>query len=463
MPQPVIQVEPRPATSAHVPGVARRRTSEPDLPARDPRAIRWTGPTRAPRRRARRIGTARVANLLLALASLGRLAGLVATYVMLVTVLLVARLPVVERAIGQDRLLGWHRRLGPWPLGLLVAHGVLITGGYAQQARTGALHELGVLLTTYTGVLAASVGFLLLIAAGVTSYRIARRRMRYETWWSVHLYTYLALGLAFSHQVATGASFVGHPVARAAWTAAWVGAAGLALLSRVLLPLWRTLRHRLEVVSVEREAPGLVSIVCRGRRLDRLPLEGGQFLQWRFLERGLWWQAHPYSPSALIHPPFLRVTVKDLGDHSHALTRLRPGTRIAIEGPYGAFTERHRTSDRVLLAGAGVGVTPLRALLEDLPGHVEVIALVRASTPEDLVMRDELHELIARRGGRLLELLGSREDVRVDGDILRRMVPDLAACDVYICGPDGFARGIVDAARGAGTPAEAIHREDFSF
>src|SRR4051794_28525826 len=290
----------------------------------------------------------------------GRLAGLLAGYAMVMVVVLVARFGPLERVIGQDRLVRWHRRLGPWPLYLLVAHGALITVGYAQAAKTGVLHQLGRLLWTYPGVLAATVGGALLMAAGVTSYRLARRRMAYETWWSVHLYTYLALFLSFSHQVDTGASFVGHPAARAWWTALWAGTLALVLVSRVGLPIWRSLRHRITVVGVTPEGPDTYSVLMRGSRLDRLPIAGGQFLQWRFRRRGHWGQAPPSSLSAAPPRRHVRITVKDLGDHSAALRTVRPGTRVAIEGPYGVFTAHTRASKRVLLVGAGVGITPIR-------------------------------------------------------------------------------------------------------
>ena len=393
----------------------------------------------------------------------GRLTGLAAAYAMVAVVVLVARFGPLERAIGQDRLVRWHRRLGPWPLYLLVAHGTLITVGYAQAANDGVLHQFGTLLTTYPGVLAATVGGALLIAAGVTSYRIARRRMAYETWWSVHLYTYLALFLSFSHQVDTGASFVGHPAARAWWTALWIGTLALVLASRVGLPAWRSLRHRLHVVAVTREGPDTYSVVLRGRRLDRLPIAGGQFLQWRFLRRGLWWQAHPYSLSAAPTGRHLRITVKDLGDHSAALARLRPGTPVAIEGPYGVFTADARTSDRVLLVGAGVGITPVRALLEELPPQTDVVVALRGSTRDDLVHRDEIAEHVFERDGRLLELVRPRDRVRLDAPTLAALVPDIAQRDVYACGPDAFQDALVVAAAEAGVPAAQIHHESFSF
>jgi predicted ferric reductase len=395
--------------------------------------------------------------------ALGRLSGLLAAYAMVVVVLLVARIPPLERAIGQDRLVAWHRRLGPWPLYLLVSHAVFITVGYARGAQDGALHQLGQLLWTYPGILAATVGAILLVAAGVTSYRLARRRMAYETWWAVHLYTYLALLLSFSHQVDTGASFVGHPVTRAWWTAIWLGTLATVIAARVGLPIWRSLRHRLRVVSVTPDGPRTVSILVAGRGLDRLPVFGGQFFQWRFLARGMWWQAHPYSLSAVPHDDRLRITVKDLGDHSAALAQVKPGTPVAIEGPYGTFTPDASHSDSLLLIGAGVGSAPILALLQDLPAGADVVVLLRASTREELVLRDEIATEVHRRDGRLLELAGSRRAWPLEPRVLRSLVSDLHRRDIYVCAPEAFTASLVDTLQQMGVAAGRIHFESFAF
>ena len=398
-----------------------------------------------------------------ALIFLGRIAGMCAAYAMLVLVLLVARLPVVERAVGQDRLVAWHRRVGPWPLYLVVAHGALITVGYAQQARAGVLAELWTLLSTYPGVLAGTAGAAMLVMAGVTSYRRARSRMRYETWWSVHLYTYLALYLAFSHQTATGQPFVGHHLARLVWTAMWLGGLATVLVCRVGLPLSRTLRHLPVVETVEQDAPGVVTIVVRCRALDRLPIAGGQFLQWRILRPGLWWQAHPYSISALPRDGRLRITCKTDGDYGRALARLKPGARLAIEGPYGAFTREARRTDAVALIGAGVGITPVASLLEDLPPEADAVVLVRGHSERDLVLRDDVRRLAHRQGARLYELTGDRHDVRLDAAALTAMVPDMAGRDVYVCGPPGFVSAVERSAGEAGVAPDRFHAERFEL
>jgi predicted ferric reductase len=397
------------------------------------------------------------------LSAAGRLAGFSGTYLMLIMVVLVARLPWLERSVGQDQLVRWHRQIAPWAIGLIIVHVAAIVLGYARAVSTGPWHELWVLLTSYRDILAATVGFGLLIMAGISSYRYARRRLRYETWWVIHLYLYLGLALAFAHQIFTGVSFIGHPLVRALWIVVWAATAGMVVVYRIAQPVWRSLRHRLRVVEVRPEAPGVVSVVCRGRHLDRLEVSGGQFFLWHFLARELWWQGHPYSLSALPQPPYIRVTIKGLGDQSQAAASLRPGTWVAIEGPYGAFTHHARIRDGVALFAAGVGITPVRALLEDLPSGVDVVVVVRASTAADLVHRDEVATLVKQRGGRLQEIVGSRHKVRLNARNVRSIVPDIAYRDVYICGPDGFSAEIAVAAQQLGAWPEQIHTETFGF
>ena len=393
----------------------------------------------------------------------GSLTGMIGTYLALLMVLLVSRIPAIERVLGQDGLLRWHRRLAPWPISLLVAHAVFITVGYAQAARAGLGREIHVLLTSYPDVLLATIGLGLMCAAGAISLHAIRSRLRRETWWTVHLYMYLALALSFAHVLVLGPSFVGHPLTRLVWSAVWAGTAGLVLAYRFGLPVVRSLRHRLTVVQVRPEGPGVVSVICAGRDLDKLPVAGGQFMFWRFLSRGRWWQAHPYSLSALPDPPYVRLTVKAVGDHSASLARLRPGTRVMVEGPYGVFTRHAQVRPRALLVAAGIGVTALRSLLEDLPRKSAPIVVLRASRPEELVLGKEVSELVRHRRGQLYPLVGSRERAGIDEPTLRRLVPDLHRRDVFVCGPEGFVASIVDLVASLGVPDEAIHHEAYAL
>src|SRR4051794_8744958 len=270
------------------------------------------------------------------LTSAGRLTALLGAYLALIAVLLLARIPVLEDLVGFGRLTAWHRQAGRACLALLVAHTALTTGGLALGDDVSLPREAARLIRQYPGVITATAALLMLVAAAATSVALARRRLSYESWYFVHLYTYLAIALAFSHQIATGKDFVGNPVARAYWTALYVITLGALLLFRVAVPLVRDARHRLRVDRVVEEGPGVVTIEVVGRRLDRIRARPGQFFLWRFLARDRWWQAHPFSLSAPPNGRRLRITVKESGDFTAGLRALKPGTRVLTEGPFGA-------------------------------------------------------------------------------------------------------------------------------
>ncbi|HKC27835.1 MAG TPA: ferric reductase-like transmembrane domain-containing protein, partial [Jatrophihabitans sp.] len=403
------------------------------------------------------------------LTNAGRITGLLAGYAVVVLLFTMARVPYLERRVGTDRLARWHSMGGRYTVCLAVTHALLIIWGYAVVDHTSVTRQTITLWTSYPDVLMATIAVLLLVGVGVTSARAARRRMSYETWHSLHLYTYLAIALAFNHQFANGAEFIGvagRP-ARIFWSALYVVVAALLLWYRMLTPAYALFRHRMRVVEVRTESRDTVSVYVTGRHLDELHAQPGQFFRWRFLTRELWWAANPYSLSAAPQPHLLRITVKITGRHSAALRGLRPGMAVLAEGPYGSFTSVRRRRDRVLLIGAGVGITPLRALFESLPGWPgDVTLLYRASTYEDLVLRDELDEIAQRRGAKVHYLVGHRRRGQADPlspERIARLVPDVRDRDVFICGPDQLAGALRSALRGLGVPSGHIHHESFAF
>ncbi|MEW1720007.1 ferredoxin reductase family protein [Streptomyces sp. NPDC093109] len=395
----------------------------------------------------------------------GRITGLLAGYACAVLVALMARIPLLDHNIGSDRLARWHAMGGRYTISLVTAHIVLIIWGYSLAADTGVVEQTTTFVLDYPDMLKATAAFLLLLGTAFVSARAARRRLRYETWHYLHFATYLAVFLAFFHQLSNGADFVGNRPAQLAWYTLYLGVAALILWYRFLAPVRHNLRHRLRVTQVVPEAPGVVSVHLTGERLGELGARPGQFFRWRFLAPGLWASANPYSLSAPPHDRLLRITVKESGDHSAALARLKPGTRVWAEGPYGAFTEARRRSPNVLLLAGGVGITPLRALFETLPGQVTLVHLARRA--EDLALRGELDAIAAARGATvhylLSEAAGQEAPAPLTADGLSRLVPGLAAHEVYLCGPRGMTDAAKRALGDAGVPRHHIHHESFEF
>jgi len=396
-----------------------------------------------------------------ALTSVARITGLLSAYTALIQVVLLARIPVLERLVGFDRLTVWHRWNGHATIDLVVAHVFFSVWGYALMDRYSVGKEISTMLGggIYPGMITATVGTALLIAVVATSYVIVRRRLRYEWWYAVHLLAYAGIALAWFHQIPTGNELVLDTVAADYWRALYVATLAIIFGFRVLVPVANAFRYRLRVADVRHEGPGVVSIRMSGRRLERLNARPGQFFQWRFLNR--WWTAHPFSLSEAPDGRSLRITVKALGDHTAELASTPVGTRVIAEGPFGVFTDAVRRSGKRLLIAGGIGVTPVRALVQRSSG--DDVVVYRALREEELVLRDELEQL----GVDVHYVVGDHAapggDRLLSPEHLRELVPDLAERDVYVCGPPGMTDAAVRNVRAAGVPRRHIHVERFAL
>jgi predicted ferric reductase len=402
-----------------------------------------------------------------ALNGLGRVTGLLGTYLILWQLLFMARVPWLEHAFGLERMVVLHKWNGYLALGLLIAHAVFQTLGYQLGDGKDVAAQLADFVTSYQGMLAAIVGLALMVALVVLSVTVAKRRFAYETWYFIHLYAYLAVALAFSHQLATGVDFAGNPPFVLYWCALYVVVGAALVLYRVVAPLATYSRHRFRVQSVEKEARGVFSVYISGRHLDRFGAEAGQFAIWRFLDRKRWWQAHPFSISAVPDGRRLRMTVKGIGDFTGAIHTLKPGTPVLVEGPFGKFVERP-ANPKVLLVAGGIGITPLRALAEEMAADgFDVRVLYRAHSEGDVVFKKELAALSAERDVQVDYLLTQSGGRRMSREgwfskgALTRLVPDIADRDAYVCGPLGMTAMVVESLEAVGVARDHIRTEVF--
>ncbi|WP_207921375.1 ferric reductase-like transmembrane domain-containing protein [Micromonospora sp. KC721] len=442
--------------------------------------------TAAPPQGRRRIGQARAAYLLLwlfllvnlmvvevmfanpsrpapnTLISIGRFLGLHLGFAMAMQLLLIGRVPFLERRIGMDKLTHWHRWTGFTIFWLVVLHPTFVVLGYVQLERIALLAEI-VKLAAYMPVLLGMIAAVLVGVMAFTSLRMARRRMSYEAWHATHLVVYVVIVLSVIHQVYEGTAFASSTLTRTYWWGLWAFAIGSLLVNRLIVPLVRNARHRLRVVAVVPETDEAVSVHVAGNQLDLLRARPGQFFWWRFPGHNPWWQVNPWSLSAAPDGRTLRLTAKAIGSTSAGLRQLPVGARVYVEGPYGALTTAGRTRENALLIAGGIGITPIRALLEDPDLTGDIVVLYRARTPADAVLIDELRDLAQARGARLHLLTGRTTDGNqpLSPESLRDLVPDIAERDVYLCGPAAMATTVQRSLRALGVPARQRHIEAF--
>ncbi|MCF8529037.1 MAG: ferredoxin reductase family protein [Aquiluna sp.] len=405
-----------------------------------------------------------------------RLTALIGTSLLLVHMILIARVPWLERILGLDKLTHAHKKLGKPILYLFVGHAVAAVLSYSISDQTDVAQTFFHLVIDFSDLLFATLGLLLMVAVVVSSINAARRNLSYEAWYLIHLLSYLSIFLAIPHQFSLGTELLAQPMLMGYYIALYVFVGANILWFRFLVPIVASVRLGLKVVSVKPEANKTTSIEIGGKNIYRLGAEAGQFFMLRVLTRKQWWRPHPFSISS---DPVnsIRFTVGNRGDDTALLQEIKVGTRVILEGPFGVFSESKRTKQHVLLLAAGIGVAPIRALAESLaaePGDVTIV--YRVTDRSDAALIEEL-ERISESKGHVLHVLGGPrpegegflpkqlEDEPAKPEYARfiELAPFVAESDIYICGPTSWSQAAMASLKKLQIEKTSIHLEEFAW
>jgi predicted ferric reductase len=403
--------------------------------------------------------------------ALGRLAGLLVGSGVLLQLVLVSRLPWIEPSVGCDRLYRLHRRLGFTIGSLFLAHPALLTVGYARRQQLSVSRQYLEFAADWpTGLAIAALVVIALMVASSTP--VIRRRLTYETWHLSHLAMYVALGLASLHQ-ANGAEIAGQPWWADYWVALHMAVIGCLVVFRAGRPIFRCARHRFRIDRIVTESDDVTSVYLTGRQLDRFTFRPGQYANVVFLSKGRW-SPHPFSFSAAPNGQFLRMSIKAAGDFTGHIRELTPGTLTLLEGPLGAFTAAE-PRDKYLMVAGGIGITPIRALIESLAAAGrDIVLLYSVKTANDLVFASELRALTAHCHFILSRYTENTERTetgetnvghergRIDLRMLARLVPDVQDREVFICGPQPMMKAVAAALGALQVRESSIHYEQFA-
>jgi predicted ferric reductase len=398
------------------------------------------------------------------LVALGRLIGLLAGSAVLLQLALVSRLPWIEPSLGCDRLYRLHRSLGFVVAPLLLGHPVLLVFGYARRHHVSVGRQFADIATGWPYVRFAIVAIVIIVLAVASSLPPIRRRLEYDAWHASHLAMYLAVGLASLHQ-ASGAEMVRQPWWGWYWVALHLAVIGALVVFRTGRPLFKFARHRFRIDRIVSESDDVTSVYLTGRRLQRFSFSAGQYANVAFLMKGLW-APHPFSFSAAPNGRFLRISIKAVGDFTRRIRHLTPGAFVLLEGPLGAFTVGTPGARKYLMVAGGIGITPIRALIELLAaGDRDVVLLYAARTVNDLVFATEVRALTPRCHFILSQAAKADDGYergRIDGAMLERLVPDVREREAFVCGPPPMMEGVIAALRALRVSRSRIHYERFA-
>lgn len=405
----------------------------------------------------------------LALVAVGRISGLLAVYFVLSQLIFIGRVKWLEKLFGLDKLSIWHHLNGFFALLFILAHPFLLIIAYGGLNNLGFFSQIMDFIFNYPNVWQAELAVLIFVSIVTLSVSFIRKHLKYEKWYFLHLLTYVAILLAFGHQLKLGGDFhnrlfVGY------WYLLYFLAFGQLIWYRFLTPLFNFYIHRFYLDHMVQENAGALSCYIKGRQLSDFKVIPGQFMIVRFLNRKLWWQQHPFSISGYQAGEYIRLTIKPLGDFTASLKdKVKVGDKMLLDGPHGVFTLKRAVKDKLLFIAGGVGITPIRSILEEalLAGH-EATLLYGNRSEQEIIFKGELDQLKQRHQFDLHYIISENsaanfEQGNIDKEKISRLVPDLKEREVYLCGPVPMMKAIRQQLRELGLPKKLIHFEKFSL
>lgn len=410
------------------------------------------------------------------LAFVNRLAALVGTSMLILHVLLVARVPWIEKVFGLDRLTGAHKRLSKPLMYVLAIHVFVSILASSFQNNMDFWTSFKKIALGYPEMIAATAGFALMIIVMFSSIQAARRNLSYEAWYLLHLSAYVAVMLAIPHQIVFGTDLLAEPILTLFFISLYVFTLVNVVWFRSLSAVVRSYGLGLHVGNVAPAGNNSTSVYVYGKNLKKLKVKSGQFFMFRIMTFKDFWRPHPFSVSSSASENFIRFTIGDRGDDTSRIKNLRVGTKVVLEGPYGIFTEVRRTKQKVVLFAGGIGIAPIRSLAKEmvsLPGDLTIIYRLNAS--EDAALSEELREIADKNGYALHLLIGERssktpwlptvlgDSKKPDHVVLTELAPDIIESDIYICGPSPWVDSLVKTLGKLNISRNQIHVEEFAW
>lgn len=398
--------------------------------------------------------------------SWARLFGLLSMNSVLFQIILIGRIKWLKGRYEFESLSRYHKENGRVAVVAIILHPIFINLGYSL------IRRLNFTYPEYISrplVFLAPIALFLLVGVVILSNPLVFNKINYKWWYNIHLFTYAAIALVMGHQFLAGGDFQRVPAFLYYWIGLYLFVFINFLVYRLILPMYQNNKHKFRVEKIEKETHDTHSIYISGQNMKNFTYEAGQFLVIRI--SGLGREMHPFTISKLYDGKTVRVTVKSSGDYTKKLETVKPGVKMYIEGPLGKFTPKTCKKDKVLFIAGGVGITPIRALLEKMGKEgKEMILLYANKTKNDIIFKGELSQLSSKYSIPMHYFFSREKEVDANEHLgrikiidVQNLCPDLKDRDIFICAPlsmiKQFVRNLID----KGIKKDNIHFEKFNW
>lgn len=385
------------------------------------------------------------------------------------------RITAVTRFTGVDNGMQLHRKAGEIVALFFLLHPFLIVAPRFIVSPQRAWGDLWSSFTTgeaSTGVFAWAI---MTIWVLMSMYR-DKLKISYEAWRISHGVGLVAVAiLGTDHAISVGRHGRYAPWFDVMWIVLCTIAVGIVGFTYIVRPVLQKKRP-FKIVEAKKAGSNDWELTIEKDGSFPFEFDAGQFLWINTSGNPFNRAEHPFSiassPTAL---PRISFIIRELGDFTSQLGRLKPGQRVYVDGPHGVFTLNGRQAAGIALVAGGAGIGPILGILRQLNdlGEKRPIRLIYGNRRYDqMVAQDEICsiEKVLLDFSQTLVLEQPESGIAArTGYISRELLEDEFSEEqretwlFYVCGPPVMVTAVSDHLRVIGVPERRILFEQLAF
>ncbi len=390
---------------------------------------------------------------------LGKLAGLTGFLFLSLLIFSGDTARFFDRFFGMDKIIKWQRKFALVTMVFVLLHPTFFV--LSSRAILPYIIPDFSVIPLALGTISLYIFIIVIIASKIY------KRISYNIWQYIHILTYLLFFFSLYHAVNWGSDYRLIPLKII------YGIVLIFLIMGIIYRAYYKIKQKCAgkfyVQEIKNETKDTFTLVLKPEK--PFSFKAGQFCFLR-LDKDKLYVRHPFTISSAPKEDELCFTVKLKGIFTKALSELKKGEEVIIDGPFGIFTIEDEQKNSVFIAG-GVGIAPFMSMIKDkiiADNQIQNITLLYGSkAKEDIIYKEQLDNIKKDWFKKIYILSNNRffsetreyETGYINKEIIKKYVKKINKSSFYICGPEIMKNSIRKILDELGVNKQNIMIEDF--